>query len=187
MEKPTPQSKDIAVMLYIDSPESGDEFHEKHLKQFGFPRTRYPSATFYSDYHITIGYLKDIELDDLETLKEHLTTELTKEIDLEHLQFIFAMITLLGPAPGRPFIVALPENTEEFCQLNTLVAKSLLEFKDGKYILDTFTLTEHYLPHMNLYGQMHKNIAPKDMVTTLRSLQKELEGISLSLSHIKIR
>ena len=178
--------KGVAIMLYIDSPDDGDAFHQKHLQQFGFPRCRYPNAKFYTDYHITIGYIYNVELSDLDDLKTFLHNQLSSQIDFDNVYFEFGMPTLIGPSAHRPFVVALPENTNDFIRYNQLAENALAKFKNAKYHPDPFTLNKNYLPHINLYGQLHKNVIPKNVNSLLKSLHQSLQGTSLHLSHLKI-
>lgn len=186
MKRRPPNTTGLAIMLYISTPEMGNSFYHTYLEPFGFPRTRYPNAPFYTDYHITVGYLENVQFDDVRKLSDHLNSDLTKNIDLNEVSFKFGMPTLLG-LPRKPFIAILPENTGSFCGYNRIVFESLKSFKNGIYTLDTHTLPNYYLPHINLYGQVNKHIESRLVNTTLMSLRQRLQGVSLAFSKIKIR
>lgn len=174
------------MMLYVESQELGDVFHHTYLEHLGFPRTRYPNAPFYTDYHVTIGYLDTVHFDDIQKLSAHLTNDLTSKIKLDEVFFKFGMPTLLG-LPRKPFIAILAENTQEFCGYNQIIFESLKSFKNGTYQLDTHTLPNYYLPHINLYGQVNKHIESKTVAATLKGLYEQLHGKTLPVSKIKIR
>ncbi len=186
MERRPPNTTGLAIMLYVNTPEMGNSFYQTYLEPFGFPRTRYPNAPFYTDYHITLGYLEAVHFDDVQKLSDHLSSDLSNNINLNQVFFKFGMPTLLG-LPRKPFIAILPENTDNFCNYNQIVFESLKSFKNGTYTLDTHTLPNYYLPHINLYGQVNKHIESKSVNTVLMSLRQKLQGITLPFSKIKIR
>lgn len=181
-----PNTTSLAIMLYVSTKEVGDNFYHSYLEPLGFPRTRYPSAPFYTDYHVTIGYLDIVHFDDIQKLSAHLTNDLISKIKLDEVLFKFGMPTLLG-LPRKPFITILPENTEAFCSYNQIVFESLQSFKNGSYLLDTHTLPNYYLPHINLYGQVNKHVESKDVAAILKGLYEKLQGKTLPFSKIKIR
>lgn len=181
-----PNTTGLAVMLYVSTQEVGDNFYCTYLEALGFPRTRHPNAPFYTDYHVTIGYLDVVHFDDIQKLSAHLTNDLESKIKLDEVLFKFGMPTLLG-LPRKPFIAILPENSEEFCRYNQIVFESLQTFKKAIYALDTHTLPNYYLPHINLYGQVNKHVESKSVAATLKGLYEKLQGKTLSLSKIKIR
>lgn len=185
MQRP-PNTTGLAIMLYVSSQEIGDNFYNTYLKPLGFPRNRYPNAPFYTDYHITLGYIEHVHFDDIQKLSAHITTDLSNKIDLNEVSFKFGMPTLLG-LPRKPFIAILPENTDAFFSYNQIVLESLSSFQKGTYTLDTHTLPNFYLPHINLYGQVNKHIESKSVNATLKVLREKLQGTALPLSKIKIR
>lgn len=186
MENRPPNTTSLAVMLYVSSQKIGDDFHHTYLEPLKFPRTRHPNAPFYTDYHVTIGYLETVHFDDIQKLSAHLTNNLISKVKLDEVSFKFGMPTLLG-LPKKPFIAILPENNDEFCSYNQIVFESLKDFKKGAYLLDTHTLPNYYLPHINLYAQVNKHIESNAVANTLKDLYKKLHGKSLPLSKIKIR
>lgn len=179
------KTKGLAIMLYVASKEIGDSFYHSYLEQLGFPRNRYPNAPFYTDYHITIGYLEKVRINDIQQLSDHLTADLSKKIHLEQVSFKFGMPTLLG-LPRRPFFAILPENSTDFYKYNLIVSESLQSFKKRIYSLDNHTLPNQYLPHINLYAQVNKHIESKAVAATLEYLRKNLQGKALPLTKIKI-
>lgn len=183
----TAVKKGVAIMLYIDSIESGDAFYERYIKEFGFPRNRYPHAKFHTDYHVTIGYIYNVDLQDLDELKQFLTTELSSRINLDNIYFEFGMITLIGPSGNNPFIVALPTNAKDYLIYNKLTEEALAQFKHGKYHMDSFTLNKNYFPHLNLYGRVHNHVPAKNIGNILEDLYKKLHGVKLHLSKLKIK
>lgn len=178
-------TKDIAIMLYISDSETGDNFHSNYLKNYNFPRTRYPHSQFYTDYHITIGYIKKVESEDLEMITNHITHDLINQISLDEVLFKFDTLKLFG-SRDRQFVAALPSNTDEFCAYNKIVYNSLKSFKNGLYELDPFTLPGRFLPHINLYAHLGKEIPIESSKTIIESLQRKLQGVSIPLTKIKI-
>ncbi|PWU06872.1 MAG: hypothetical protein C5B43_01155 [Verrucomicrobia bacterium] len=178
--------KDLAIMLYITNKEIGDLFFNQYLKPYNFPRIRYPHSQFYNDYHITIGYIKQVKPEDIDPLTTHLTQALTNQIPLNQVLFNFKSLKLLGN-PRRQFVSALPSNSDEFSKYNQMVYNSLKSFKNGLYQLDTHTLPQNFLPHINLYAHIGKEIPLESAKNILESLQKNLHGASIPLSIIKIQ
>lgn len=178
-------TKGIAIMLYISSPEIGDDFHNQYLKAYNFPRTRYPKSNFYTDYHITIGYLKAVNLEDIENITNHISKHLVSRIDLEKISFKFDKLILLGSA-HRQFVAALPSNYDEFCKYNKIVYDSLKSFNNNQYSFDHHTLPENYLAHINLYAHLGKEIPISSAKTIIESLETKLRGASIPFTKIRI-
>lgn len=173
-------------MLYISTPEIGDNFYNQYLKAFNFPRTRYPNSKFYNDYHITIGYLKAVYFEDIENVKAHICEHLTKKIDLEKVSFNFDKLILLG-SPRKPFVAALPSNFKEFCEYNQIVYDALKAFNNNQYPLDPKTLPERYLAHINLYAHVGKEIPTLSAKKIIETVERKLYGASIPLTIIRVQ
>lgn len=179
-------AKGVAVMLYVENEASGTAFYEQYLKDLGFPRNRYPNANFYTDYHITFGYIRAVKKIDLEELKTYLATELGKKINLQTVHFQFAAFSLFGPSTERPFIAAFPLNWKDFSSFNTELDDALKGFLSGQYFLETQMKPGRYLPHMNLYGQVGKTLSVHQIPDVLYQLNKRLVEVNLPLPKLRI-
>ena len=177
--------KDLAVMLYVSSQEIGNEFHSKYLEPFDFPRSRYTHSKYYTDYHITIGYLHGIPATETERLREHLHYELTQEIDLPKVAFEFGPISLFGH-PGHPFVVAFPKNMDDFFGYNKTVNEVLKNYEEGNFKLEHKTKPKHYFPHMNLYATLYKHIRIANISNTFEGVQKSLKDVELPMAKLRI-
>jgi len=178
-------TKGLAIMLYISTPEIGDHFHNDYLKNYNFPRTRYPHSQFYTDYHMTIGYIKQVDIENIESITNHIIQDLIHQIPLDQVFFKFDTLQLFGPS-HRQFVAALPVNVDEFCKYNEMVYNSLKSFKNGLYDLDPLTVPGRFLPHINLYAHLGKEIPIVSSKIIIESLQKKLHGVTIPLSKIKI-
>lgn len=178
-------TKGIAVMLYISTPELGDDFYNQYLKAYNFPRTRYSHSHFYTDYHITIGYLKAVNFEDIENITNHISKHLTNQIDFEKVFFQFDKLILLG-SPRRRFIAALPSNNDEFSKYNKIVHDSLKSFNNNQYSLDHHTLPDNYLAHINFYAHLGKEIPILSSKKIIETLEKELRGVRIPLTKLRI-
>jgi hypothetical protein len=174
---------DLAVMLYTTEQEGNDLF-DKYLKDMGFKRKLKLDAKKNFEYHVTLGYIKYVNKNDVEALKKQISSAMVEKIKASPPVFEYGASALLGK--GRPFIVAIPKNSEPFTTLNRSLSDILEKYKDGEYRLSSITTPENYIPHLSLNAKVHQNIKLIELPDILQKLNKKMAGAKINVVDLVI-
>jgi 2'-5' RNA ligase len=100
-------------------------------------------------YHVTIGYIKKVHIEDTALLIEYLNTHLLR-LRESYSEIIFE-VNGANLFAGK--IAFTPSNPQVFSELNIKVAKILLNFQsifNIKYSFDRLTQNINYFPHITI-------------------------------------
>jgi 2'-5' RNA ligase len=136
-------AKDVVVKAQIASPDN-ELIFDKIAKLAPLRYAYKPKR-----YHVTVGYIKDVNLDHIERLLEFfnerlsaITTEVSSvEFIINDAQAFYNKITLT------------PKNSESFKRLNSIAQQILENFNEQEacnYFFDKHTLNDYYIPHMTI-------------------------------------
>ncbi|AIL64708.1 hypothetical protein NOVO_01555 [Rickettsiales bacterium Ac37b] len=179
----TVQARDLAVMIYIENEEAGNNIYQQNLKELGLIRKLEDNSQFNYEYHVTIGYIKNVQNEDINDLKKYLDENLRTK--LESTVFEFGAASLLGCK--HSYIVALPKNAQLFLEYNQTLISLVAKYKDGKYSLDKRTLPGSYIPHLSLNGKLYKNININDLYNVLLAINQKMHNTQIKLTKLEIR
>ncbi|MCC2646936.1 MAG: hypothetical protein K0R02_1001 [Rickettsiaceae bacterium] len=129
-------------------------------------------------YHVTVGYIKDVNLDHIERLveffNEHLSAITTEVSSIE-------FITNNAKAFHNK-ITLTTKNVKSFKRLNLIAQQILESFNEQEacnYYFDRHTLNDHYIPHMTI-GE-----GGSDAIKYLQELLKNNQiNLKAKISHI---
>jgi hypothetical protein len=174
-------AQDLAVMLFIADEAAGDKLFKENLQDLGFKRLY---TKFKSDYHVSLGYIDDVEDYEVEQVQEYVSKALFEQLNT-NITFEFGAVTTLGR--NVPFIVAIPANPEIFLQLNNTLAQAMVNFKFHKYKLKKISTQNNYIPHLSLNAQIYKEIPILELSSVLNRLNQRLKGKVVVLDRLVIR
>lgn len=177
--------RDVAIMLYPTSKEDSDLLHSKYLKQYNFPRCRYSKSKHYTDYHLTLGYLRDLHVDHMLDFISYLEEALPQVLNLENTIFEFGAASLFGSS-SKPSMVAIPININTFTKYNLSINDTIENYEYGKFKLERKTKPRFYFPHINFYATLHKHIEITDVPKILSQLDTSLKGFKLPLGTLRV-
>jgi hypothetical protein len=176
------QAKDLAVMLCMSSEEEGNKIFNDHLKDLGFNRF-YKYQDINRDYHLSLGYIDDVEDYDVEDIRKYITNALKESLP-KIVPFEFAVTSLLGR--DIPYIVALPQHAQQFAIYNKALNEALIKYKHAKYKLKKFSRPENFIPHITLNAKLHREVKIDELEKVMTNLNKNMIGVQFNLGNLVI-
>ena len=178
-------AKELAVMLFISDRATGDAVYQQHLHDIGLNRFMYYQGIVQSDYHVSLGYIDDVDDTEAAELSMYLTEAMHQQLANQPVVFEFGASSLLGR--DTMFIVALPKNTRTFSAYNTFLHTLLQSYKQGKYQLKTISKPAHYIPHMTLNGRVGKEIPLEEVYAVLLKINQRMANRTVRLTKAVVR